>query len=237
MDVDVVVKGRAGVEVPDHFREHVTEKLSKVARLDATVSRLEVELVHERNPRQSDVCQRVEVTCRSRGPVVRAEASSDDFYAALDTAYHRLEQRLRRAADRRSDRGSRHSRRTVRHDVPPGEPGVPGVLPGDAAGSPLPTEPPSAVDGASADGGRADGDGGHPDVGPDEQVVAGGVVVREKQHPAEDLSLEEALDAMELVGHDFYLFCDAETGRPSVVYRRHGYDYGVLRLADRTGDR
>ena len=232
MDVDVVVKGRAGVEVPDHFREHVSEKLSKVVRLDASVSRLEVELVHERNPRQSDVCQRVEVTCRSRGPVVRAEASSDDFYTALDTASHRLEQRLRRAADRRSDRGSRHSRRSVRHDVPPGEPGVPGVLPGDAVGSPLPTEAPSPgpQDEPSADGPAADGVAA---VDPDEQVVAGGVVVREKQHPAEDLSLEEALDAMELVGHDFYLFCDAESGRPSVVYRRHAYDYGVLRLAER----
>ena len=37
---------------------------------------------------------------------------------------------------------------------------------------------------------------------------------------------------MELVGHDFFLFHDAATDLPSVVYRRKAYDYGVIRLAD-----
>jgi hypothetical protein len=44
------------------------------------------------------------------------------------------------------------------------------------------------------------------------------------------MTLAEALDAMELVGHDFYLFIDKEEQKPSVVYRRRGYDYGVIRL-------
>ncbi|MGH3683213.1 MAG: ribosome hibernation-promoting factor, HPF/YfiA family, partial [Natronosporangium sp.] len=96
--MDIVVKGR-NVEVPDHYREHVTEKLDKAVRLDRKIIRVEVELLHERNPRQQDHRQRVEITCRSRGPVVRAEAGARDFYTALDGAISTLNSRLRRAAD------------------------------------------------------------------------------------------------------------------------------------------
>ena len=60
----------------------------------------------------------------------------------------------------------------------------------------------------------------------------GGLVVREKEHSAEPMTIDRALFEMELVGHDFFLFTDADSGRPSVVYRRKGYDYGVIRLAD-----
>src|SRR4051812_33008919 len=80
--VDIVVKGR-NVEVPDHYRVHVADKLAKVERYDQKLIRVDVELFHERNPRQSDNCQRVEITVACKGPVVRAEASAKDFYAAL----------------------------------------------------------------------------------------------------------------------------------------------------------
>ena len=56
-------------------------------------------------------------------------------------------------------------------------------------------------------------------------------VVREKVHAARPMTLDQALYEMELVGHDFYLFVDADTSQPSVVYRRRAYDYGVIRLA------
>ena len=98
--MDIVVKGR-NVEVPDHYREHVADKLSKVERYDQKLIRADVELFHERNPRQSDTCQRVEITVMTRGPVVRAEACAKDFYAALDCAITKLDGRLRRSADRR----------------------------------------------------------------------------------------------------------------------------------------
>lgn len=58
----------------------------------------------------------------------------------------------------------------------------------------------------------------------------GPMVVRRKTHRASPMSLDQALYEMELVGHDFYLYVDAETSDPCVVYRRHGYDYGVIRL-------
>ncbi len=98
--MDIVVKGR-NVEVPEHYRVHVAEKLNKIERYDHKIIEVSVELLHERNPRQSDNCQRIEITCVSRGPVVRAEACAGDFYAALDKAIDKLNTRLRRAADRR----------------------------------------------------------------------------------------------------------------------------------------
>jgi ribosomal subunit interface protein len=113
--VDIVVKGR-NVEVPDHYRQHVSEKISRVERYDQKLIRIDVELFHERNPRQSSACQRVELTCKSRGPAVRSEACSADFYSALDLALNKLESRLRRAADRRRVHHDRDRRLgTARH--------------------------------------------------------------------------------------------------------------------------
>lgn len=207
--MDVVVRGR-NVEVPDHFRQHVAEKIEKIERYDHRVIRVDVELYHERNPRQSQQCQRVEVTCATRGPVVRAEACSSDFYRALDAAVAKLEGRMRRAADRRRvHRGTRTptsvAAATSRLEVD----GLPASLPD---GAPVATLQRQAAE----------------DEDSDDQF--GGLVVREKEHPAEPMTIDRALFEMELVGHDFYLFADADTGRPSVVYRRKGYDYGVIRL-------
>jgi ribosomal subunit interface protein len=208
--VDVVVRGR-NVEVPDHYRQHVTEKISRVERYDHKIIRVDVELNHERNPRQSNACQRVEVTCKTRGPVVRAEACADNFYTALDTAVTKLETRFRRAADRRRvHRGAR---------TPVSVAAATSSLTLDGAETPasdaLPVETMTldeSVDGAET----AD--------------VTASLIVREKEHPAKPMTIDQALFEMELVGHDFYLFSDADCGQPSVVYRRKGYDYGVIRL-------
>jgi ribosomal subunit interface protein len=202
--VDIVVKGR-NVEVPDHYREHVADKLSKVERYDQKLMRADVELFHERNPRQSDKCQRVEITVMTRGPVIRAEACAKDFYAALDLAITKLDGRLRRAADRRRVHRGRHAPMSVA-----------------AATAGLPTdlpefEPPAEQSPVAAD--LAEHDDSQP-----------WRIVREKEHPADPMTVDDALFQMELVGHDFYLFHDKESGRPSVVYRRRGYDYGILSL-------
>jgi ribosomal subunit interface protein len=216
--VDIVVKGR-NVEVPDHFRERVAEKLAPSERLDSRVIRFDVELMHEKNPRQSANCQRVEITCYSKGPVIRAEATAADFYAALDAAISKLEARLRKAHDRRRVHHGRHTPPSVAEATA----GLPADLP----------EVQVAQNGSSAqsahesvalmDRPSADGDGPVDDT----ELL----IVRDKTHTAEPMSTIDALHEMELVGHDFYLFADKESGLPSVVYRRHGYDYGVLRLA------
>lgn len=193
--MDIVVKGRH-VDVSERFRQHVADKLGRVERLDPNLQRVDVEVSKETNPRLADRAFIVELTCRSRGPVIRAEAAADDKYAALDVAYGKLEGRLRRAADRRSDRKKKGN--------------------GSTAAAALAGAPALAPEPAPA------GDAEPLDEGP--------MVVREKTHQAEPMTLDEALYEMELVGHDFFLFVDAASAQPSVVYRRRGYDYGVIRL-------
>ena len=203
--MDVVVKGR-NVEVPEHFRVHVAEKLSRVERYDNKIIEIDVELLHERNPRQSDNCQRVEITCVSRGPVIRAEACAPDFYAALDHAMEKLESRLRRSSDRRRVHHGRHAPVSVALATSRVEP-VPDV----------PAQSPVAV--AVREAEEANDQPWH--------------LARAKAHPSEPMTVDDALFQMELVGHDFYLFLDKDSGRPSVVYRRRkGYDYGVISLSE-----
>ncbi len=222
--MDVVVKGR-NVEVPEHYRHHVAEKLHKVERYDHKLSRVDVELFHERNPRQSDNCQRVEITCRSRGPVVRAEACAGDFYSALDVAISKLDARLRRSADRRRVHYGRRSPRSLATAVaagPPVEVGGNGVAVATVdrfAGANMFAEPPGYAD--------VDVDSDDASTEPDQPWH----VARVKEHAAEPMTVDDALFQMELVGHDFYLFLDKESGHPSVVYRRRAYDYGVIALA------
>jgi ribosomal subunit interface protein len=198
--IEVVVRGR-NVDVPDHFRQHITEKLARVERYDNKITRTDVELHHEKNRRQKHGCQHIEITCRTRGPVVRAEACAGDFYQALELVMDKLQRRLSQAADRRR---VHHGHRTPTS-----------VAAATAQSVALLERADRLLDEAENDP--------FEDAGP-------GRVVREKEHPAKPMSVEQALFEMELVGHDFYLFSDVESGRASVVYRRHGYDYGLIKL-------
>jgi ribosomal subunit interface protein len=207
--VDIVVKGRK-TEVPERFRKHVAEKLKldKIQKIDGKVISLDVEVSKEHNPRQSDRSDRVEITLRSRGPVIRAEASASDPYAALDAATARLEAQLRKQADkRRVHRGGRTPTSVAAATAP-----LAAHLNGEIAPEPV--------------------DKGVRTIrmGPLEVQGEGPLVVREKTHAAAPMTLDQALYEMELVGHDFYLFVDSDTKYPSVVYRRHAYDYGVIHL-------
>ncbi|MFF5344130.1 ribosome hibernation-promoting factor, HPF/YfiA family [Streptomyces althioticus] len=210
--MDIVVKGRK-TEVPERFRKHVAEKLNleKIQKLDGKVMSLDVEVSKEPNPRQADRCDRVEITLRSRGPVIRAEAAASDPYAALDLAAEKLDARLRKQHDKRFSR--RGSRRIPAAEVPDH---VPGVATLNGAGAVTAQEEEQAVPTKKVGSLEVQGDGP--------------LVVREKTHVAAPMTLDQALYEMELVGHDFYLFVDSETKEPSVVYRRHAYDYGVIHL-------
>ncbi|MEO6715146.1 MAG: ribosome-associated translation inhibitor RaiA [Mycobacteriales bacterium] len=191
--MDIVVKGRKA-DVTEKFRQHTVEKLSKVERLNHKIIRIDVEVSEERNPRLIAQKDRVELTCMSKGPIIRAEAAAADAYAALDLAMDKLEGRLRRAADKKRVHHGAHTPESLR------------------TGSTL----------------RRHDDPGPEPAAPDADEAA--VVVREKAFDSVPMSLEDALHHMELVGHDFFLYADADTGRPSVVYRRKGYAYGVIRL-------
>jgi ribosomal subunit interface protein len=205
--VEIVVTGRH-VQVSDRFRRHLDEKLAKVPQLMPRVQRLEVVVSHEANPRQSKACERVEITCHVKGPVVRAEACADDKYAALDVAMDKLLERLRRIQDRRRvHRGRRVPESVAQATARAAEPDFNGAAPrGGAQGEADP-----GLDVVIADGDSP-------------------IEVREKIHATSPMRLDQALYEMELVGHDFYLFHDSDTGRPSVVYRRRGWSYGVIHL-------
>jgi ribosomal subunit interface protein len=227
--VNIIFKGRH-TDVLDRFRRHATAKLSKIGKLDSRAIRIDVEVSTERNPRQSQRRERVELTISSRGPTIRAEAAAEDRYAALDIAFSKLESRLRRAGDRRKCRHGAHAAVRV-IDLPAADSAAAG-LPGGQQ-EPAPAEPqtgsqPGEAESASGDGPSAD------DVVPIEMEGNGPLVVREKFHVATAMAIDQALFEMELVGHDFFLFRDIEDGRASVVYRRRGYQYGVIRLVEET---
>ncbi|MFD6419507.1 ribosome hibernation-promoting factor, HPF/YfiA family [Streptomyces sp. NPDC060194] len=207
--MDIVVKGRK-TEVPERFRKHVADKLKldKIQKLDAKVISLDVEVSKEQNPRLADRSDRVEITLHSRGPVIRAEAAAADPYAALDLAHAKLEARLRKQHDKRNSRrgNGRLSAAEVVDAVPnAAEVDEDGQFVADRA---VPTSK----------------------AGPLDVQGEGPLIVREKTHVAAPMTLDQALYEMELVGHDFYLFVDSDTKEPSVVYRRHAYDYGVIHL-------
>jgi ribosomal subunit interface protein len=200
---EVVVKGR-NVEIPDHFRVYVSQKLARLERLDRTIYLFDVELKHAPNRRQRKSCQRVEISARGRGPVARGEACADSFYAAFESAVNKLESRLRRVNDRRK--------------VHYGDK-TPVSLCEATAAAPPPQTAFSTETTATHE---------HDSAATDHEP---GRIVRVKEHPATPMSVDDALYEMELVGHDFFLFHDKDTDRPSVVYRRRGYDYGLIRLA------
>ena len=193
--MDIVVRGRH-LDVSDRFREHVAGKVGKIDRFGVAITHVDVEVSFEPNPRQTDRAYEVELTCRGTGPVIRAEAHAQDKYAATDIALARLEERLRRAADRK------RTRRVEKVVVVPAADIVPESV-----------EPTL-------------------DAEPDDGTVweEGPIVVRLKEHVSQPMSVAQAVESLELVGHDFYLFRDSETGTPSVVYHRRGYNYGLLRL-------
>ena len=221
--MEIVVKGRKA-EVTDRFRKHVEDKLSRIERYDQKVISLDVELSKERNPRQSERSERIELTMRTRGPVIRAEACAQDAYAALDIAVNKLEARMRRAADRRR---VHHGRRS-----PVSVAAATSALSDSDLADRLPEQAPAPSPAALAEPtAHANGTERHM-VCNIEVEGEGPLVVREKTHAAKPMALDQALYEMQLVGHDFYLFVDAESKLPSVVYRRRGYDYGVIRLDD-----
>jgi ribosomal subunit interface protein len=232
--VNIIFNGQ-GTDVLDRFRKQATAKLSRIEKLDQRAIRVHVEVSTERNPRQSGRRERVELTISSRGPAIRAEASAEDRYAALDMAFAKLESRLRRASDRRKCRHGAHAAVRVT-DLPAAEDADAG--PRSVPGERAPEEPQDAEDAEDAGDGAGDDRPADDEdaVIPIEVQGNGPLVVREKFHVARPMAIDQALFEMELVGHDFFLFRDTEDGRPSVVYKRRGYQYGVIRLVEEVAE-
>lgn len=208
--MELTVTGRKK-DVPERFRRHLEEKLEKIPQLAPRVRRTEVVLTHEANPRQAQQAERCEITCFVHRTVVRAEAAADDDYAALDLAMAKLTERLRRIGDKK------RVSHTGKHRLPSVAEATFGL-----STEPLAPEQPSQGDAERS-----------PEDAVDEALQTQGnspIEIREKVHTSHPMTLGEALSQMELVGHEFFLYHDADTDQPSVVYRRRGWSYGVLRL-------
>ncbi|SFB75221.1 ribosomal subunit interface protein [Nocardioides terrae] len=204
--MEVVVTGR-NCEISDRYRAHATDKLARLEKHDHRIMRVHVEVDCEPNPRQHKGSTHVQLTAFSKGPVIRAEGAAEDKMAALDLALDKMASQMRRAADRRRVHRGRRTPVSV----------------GQALAD-VPLEDPTSETDAS------DRTAVERQVGPITVTGDGPLVVREKVHSATPMTLDQALYEMELVGHDFFLFVDKDTQRPSVVYRRRGYDYGVIGL-------
>ncbi|WP_434993687.1 ribosome hibernation-promoting factor, HPF/YfiA family [Arthrobacter sp. Ld5] len=216
--MEFVINGR-NLAVSDRFREYATEKIDKIEQLGDKVQRVDAKITKEPSARMAETSLTVELTVICRGPVVRAEASAADKFAAFDLAYGKLLERLRRARDRRKVHHGRHTPVAVRvatADLEPADPAKPLYLEA-LANTAAEQEPAPQTDDAYA---------------LPEDVPAGDspVLIRRKVFSGVPMSLDDAVDSMELVGHDFYLFVDSATGAPSVVYRRQGWTYGVITL-------
>ncbi|SDS30158.1 ribosome hibernation-promoting factor, HPF/YfiA family [Microterricola viridarii] len=214
MEINIV--GR-NLGITDRFRDYATEKAEKVANLAEKAQVLEIKVSRQSQANGSVRSDRVELTLIGKGPLVRAEAEGSDKYAAFDVALGRLLERVRRAKDRRKVHRGNHRPISLREASTGGfeavhiEPADAEVLEQVRTGS-VPVV------------GEAGGEGDEQDYTP--------VVIRRKLFASIPMSIDDALYNMELVGHDFYLFHDIETDRPSVVYRRKGWDYGVIGLGD-----
>ena len=207
-NAQVTITGR-NVEVPEHFQERVSEKLAKIERLDPTLTFFHVELQHEPNPRRESEAERLQITATGKGHIARAEAKEDSFYAALETALGKMERSLRKVKVRRENVKSGHRAQKGTGEI--------------AA---------EMVAEAEAQAKQAKEDRYIDPYAETVEDVRPGQIVRFKEHPATPMSVDDALSEMELVGHDFFLFINEENNKPSVVYRRHAYDYGIISLSE-----
>ncbi|MDP9985098.1 ribosome-associated translation inhibitor RaiA [Arthrobacter sp. FW306-05-C] len=214
--MEFMISGR-NLTVSDRFREYAGEKIAKIESLGDKIQRVDTKVSKETNARQTGDQLTVEVTVLGRGPVIRAEASAADKFAAFDLAYNKLLERLRRAKDRKKVHHGRHTPKAVREATATLEPA--------SAHEPLYLEANRRSETAQAPEEKSPYD-----VENDIPAGSSPVLIRRKVFPAASMTLDDAVDNMELVGHDFYLFVDKATNTPSVVYRRRGWTYGVITL-------
>ncbi|MWV59549.1 ribosome hibernation-promoting factor, HPF/YfiA family [Rathayibacter sp. VKM Ac-2754] len=218
MDIDIT--GR-NLGITDRFRAYATEKAEKVGHLADRALALEIKASRHSEGKGATGGDRVELTLIGKGPVVRAEASGADKYAAFDIALGRLLERVRRAKDRKKVHRGQH-RPTSLRDAAADDFSVVAIQPADAA----------ILEQVSTGIVPVQAEAPAPAEDEVEEEPYCPVVIRKKVFASVSMTVDDAVDYMELVGHDFYLFIDADTGRPSVVYRRKGWDYGVIGLGD-----
>ena len=219
MDINII--GR-NLGITDRFREYATEKSDKVAHLAERAISFEIKVSrHNEKLGTQNGDDRVELTLVGPRAVVRSEATGQDKYAAFDIALGKLMERVRRAKDRRKVHRGQHRPTSLREASTDGF---------SAVG--LAAAPVAVLDQVATGSVPVVSDETEEPVAEAAEEEYCPVVIRKKVFASVPMTVDDALYYMELVGHDFYLFQDKESGRPSVVYRRKGWDYGVISLDD-----
>lgn len=211
--MEITVTGR-NLGVTDRFREYAIEKAEKIDHLAEKAIAFEIKVSRHHETRGSSGDDRVELTLVGPGPLVRAESAGSDKYVAFDLAIAKLVERMRQSKDRRKVHRGQHRPVSLREASSAGF-SVVDVTPAS----------PEVIQRVST--GQIPVQGAEPEPGEADYTP---VVIRQKVFPSSHMTVSDAVDHMELVGHDFFLFIDSETDRPSVVYRRKGWDYGVIGL-------
>jgi putative sigma-54 modulation protein len=197
--MEIVVRAK-NTKVDPEVQTLTREKLGKLIRFGLEIFRVEVDFSEIRNPRVHDneLC---EVTVHLKKHFVKAHAASIDQVAALDLVIDKVEHQVTRLKERKVDRMHKPRRKRL------AEPPI--IDDWDAAsvsGSAV------AVNGAGGGGDEADE----------------AEIIRTKQFTAKPMTVEEASLQMDLLGHDFYLFKDAQTGHATVLYRRRDGHLGLI---------
>ncbi len=202
------IKGR-NVTVTDALQDYAEEKLARVHKLLQErkideVTRVELELKVEKNPSIPEPCVS-EATIFTRGPVIRAKERSTDMYASIDLVTDKLMRRVRKYHDKV------HGKTRRQHEK------IAGAIAVESGGEDEAAAAPAAVGTELLTEPLADGNG---------------KVVKTKQFALKPMSIDEAALQLELLGHDFFVFTNAETSRTNVLYRRNDGHYGLIEPAD-----
>jgi ribosome hibernation promoting factor len=201
----IQVKGRH-IVVTDALEAYAEEKLARLHKyvnekhIDE-VTRVELELIVEKNRHNNAHSQVAEATVFTRGPVIRAKESSNDMYASIDLVTEKVERQVKKYRDRVQHRAQRHHGKAA--DVV-----APETNGGEAAPAGAEGEPAVAL------------------AAPVDHIEPR--VVKSKQFALKPMSVEEAALQLELVGHDFFVFTNAETSDTNVVYKRRDGHYGLI---------
>jgi ribosomal subunit interface protein len=202
MEVKISAKN---LTVSERFRDYVDERAAKVDHLLHKATEVVVKVTRI-DHKHSGTEDQVELTVYGGGTIIRAEAHAQDKFAAFDVAYGKLTERLRRASDKRKVHRGLH-----------GSHGVSELTATDFAELDITPAPAELLLGIEPEAAPVD-------------FGESPVVIRRKDFHAEPMSQEKAIEAMELLGHDFFLFHDIETDKVSVLYKRRGWNYGVITL-------
>lgn len=211
-DVQINYTARQDAKIPKNFDELVQSKIVKVAKIDPSLE-YDIELTVNNNPARGDSSHKVEITAVGNGKVYRAESREITFESALDDALEKLQTTVRRAKKRNQISKSGHRK--------PDSIGNAFILPEEENKKPenVAGQDPETLESYDPYEDEVD-------------FYTPGSIVRVKEHESQPMSREDALGKMESLNHDFYLFFDSENdNKPSVVYRRKGFDYGLISLA------